>query len=190
LRATEPTPRATREPAPRTESAAPTGVSEAKADPEIAAEAEAPARAKRVKVTPDNLKRFWTHLNAHVQRNHSVLGVWLAQGWLDRIEDDRLVFAFNASHGQARDYVEQPASRAALEEQLRALTTNITGYSTQLENRAAETAPEKQSHAPVAGLVTPEEAKAAMDDPAIAQVMDVFRGRIVQVKHNAPPPRE
>ena len=189
LRATEPTPKATRAPAPRIE-AAPPVEPEVNVEPEVPAEAEAPARAKRVKVTPDNLKRFWTHLNAHVQRDHSVLGVWLAQGWPDRIDGDRLVIGFHANHGQARDHVELPASHAALDELLRALTTNITGYSTQLEHRAADTAPEKQSHAPIAGLVTPEEAKAAMDDPAIAQVMDVFRGRIVQVKHNAPPPRE
>ena len=142
------------------------------------------ADAKRARVTPENLGRFWARLNAQVQRDHASLSVWLGQGRADRIDGEALVVTFDSGHVQARDYIEQRDQRAILEEHLGALTTNLTTFQTELEEAGPSSSGPDRTHAPIGGDVSAEEAQAAMDDPKIAQVMDVFKGRIVNIKHD------
>jgi DNA polymerase III subunit gamma/tau len=147
------------------------------------APAPRPAEGKPVRVTGKNLQRFWSKLTDVVQRDHSVLGVWLAQGQAERVEGDRLTVRFPAGHKAARDHVEQPDNRAAIERLLRELTANVTGFHTEFD-ATPEEAPES-AELPFGGSVTPDEARAALAEPHIAQVVDVFKGRIVQVKRDA-----
>jgi len=52
--------------------------------------------------------------------------------------------------------------------------------STKRTDAAAERAPSQK--------VNPDDRSAAMNNPYVAKVVDVFKGRIVDVKHGAPPP--
>lgn len=175
---------------PGTPARAPTPPDPPEAGP-VRAAPPVPATQGRATLTDGNLERQWAAIAAHATQASLNLGVWIAQGKPAGVEGDTVVLEFPAEQAQAREIVEKAEYRGALEASLAALTENARTFRTVL--REAEQGP-----APAAGVkngasvpfypsVNPEEARTALEEPHIAEVLEVFKGRIAEIRH-APSP--
>lgn len=141
----------------------------------------------RVTVTGDNLAGVWARIAEAASAENLSLGVWLSQAKPAGIEDNALVLEFTQEHRNACEYLERPENRAMVDKLLQASTDNVTTCQTILTRDAAGPAPaaaNRKETLPMAGGVSPELAKKALDDPHIAKVVEIFKGRIVEVKHH------
>lgn len=141
----------------------------------------------RVTVTGDNLAGFWARITERTSSENLSLGLWLSQAKPAGIENNALVLEFTQEHRNAYEYLERPENRAMVDKLLQASTNNVTTCQTILTKEAAGRAPavaDRKETLPMAGGVSPELAKKVLDDPHIAKVVDIFKGRIVEVKHH------
>jgi DNA polymerase-3 subunit gamma/tau len=173
-------------PAPKTEPAPRDRKPAAPAEPSASA-GTVTVTMERIEVTPDNMREFWMEL-AH-DSSHDMLGVsiWLSHGRPERIDGDALVLSFNPEQTQARKIVEKPENRVRIEQALAETTKNIRTFRTEIVGEAdSDKGKEKsngsqQQRLPFAGHVTEADARTALANPHIAKVVEVFRGRIVDV---------
>ncbi|MBP8132123.1 MAG: DNA polymerase III subunit gamma/tau [Candidatus Hydrogenedentes bacterium] len=145
------------------------------------------AEPEPLTLTADNLRQLWPAILERVREASLSLAVWLGQGVAAGIEGDTLVLQYAAGQTRARETVEQPDQRRALESALAASTRNVRTYRTELQAGAAsprETKAEYNPQQPFYPTVNPEEARKVMADPRIAQVLDVFKGRIADIRHD------
>ncbi len=146
-----------------------------------------PAEKGRAAVTQANLAAAWGRIAAHAGEENLNLRVWAVQAAPQGIKDGALLLAFPADGKQARDIVERPEHRAALEQAMAALTSNLKTFRTQLlepeEGPDAFPPDEPAGSAPSFPGANPEEVRVFMEDPKIAVVIDAFKGRIVDIKH-------
>ncbi len=145
------------------------------------------AEPEPLTLTADNLRQLWPAILERVREASLSLAVWLGQGVAAGIEGDTLVLQYAAGQTRARETVEQPDQRRALESVLAASTRNVRTYRTELQAGAAsprETKAEYNPQQPFYPTVNPEEARKVMADPRIAQVLDVFKGRIADIRHD------
>jgi DNA polymerase-3 subunit gamma/tau len=150
----------------------------------------APAPVRRITATPGNLERLWPEILEYARQDSLSLAVWLGQAVPADIEDETLVLTFSADRVQARDIVEKPENRRALDAALGAVTANLVAFRTVVTAPAAAAGPASSSGTlPSAAAVNPEEVRAALEHPTIAKIMDVFKGRIVEVRPAAAPPK-
>jgi len=145
------------------------------------------AEPEPLTLTADNLRQLWPAILERVREASLSLAVWLGQGVAAGIEGDTLVLQYAAGQTRARETVEQPDQRRALESALAASTRNVRTYRTELQAGAAsprETKAEYNPQQPFYPTVNPEEARKVMADPRIAQVLDVLKGRIADIRHD------
>ncbi len=138
----------------------------------------------QIELIESNAERVWRSFVRSFARRHFGLGIWLGGASVQAVEDDTLVLAFSQSN--ARDEIEKPENRAALEGALQTATTNIRHIRTTLTN-----APGASSSAAAGGAQEPllpaSELRQAMANPKVAQIVDLFKGTIVSV---TPPAQE
>ena len=137
--------------------------------------------------TQNNLPELWTRMTETASCENLNLGLWLGQAKPAAIENEAVVLKFTHEHRNARDALECSENRDIVEKLLQAATDKLTTYQTLLTTDPAPRKPsdkETKSDLPMAGSVSPELAKKALDDPHIAKVVDIFKGRIVEVKHH------
>lgn len=143
-------------------------------------------RARKAKVTADNLARVWP-LVAQSASEHSMnLGVALGHAMPAEVDGDQIVVRFAAAHMRAKALVERSENLEVISGVLQGMTQNIA--SLRIDTELDEAGPEISDTRPspqVYGTVNPEEAKAALADAHVAKVIDVFRGRIVEIKRGA-----
>jgi len=147
-----------------------------------------PAPTRRPEVTRDNLLRFWSHFQELVSKSSLRLGIWLGQGEPIGVTDGILTLRFPSSGTQAIEALSEAENRRILEETLRAATANLLRIETELT--AAPTRAERQLPDAPAGTpppafypsVNPEKANAALQDPDLARILDIFKGRIVEIR--------
>jgi len=141
---------------------------------------------KRATATADNLRELWVRITETAGVENLNLGIWLGQAKPAGLEGETLVLEFTHEHRNARDYLERSENRRIVEKILLAVTDNLTTYRTVLNGSApVPLRQETQTRAmPAAGTVNPEMARQALEDPHIAKVVDVFKGRIVEIKHH------
>lgn len=138
-------------------------------------------------LTADNLRQVWSVLLERARETSLSLGVWLGQAAPTGLDGDALVLRYAADHARARETVEQPEQRRAFEAVLAACTRNVRTFRTELQAGAAaprETKVDYDPKQPFYASVNPEEAQKAMADPRIAKVLDVFKGRIADIRHD------
>lgn len=143
-------------------------------------------RPRKTTVTPDNMARVW-QLVAQAASEHSMnLGVALGNAAPTAVEGDTLVIRYGAQHARSKSLVERAENLEIASGALQRVTQNITSIrieagfdhgSAELE----EVAPSRYVH----GAVDPAEAKTALADPHVAKVVEIFRGRIVDIRRNA-----
>jgi len=164
--------------------------------PRAAAESDArpaPAPPKRESppprptVTMDNLRAAWTHIQQRAAERKLHLGVLLGQTQPDDIDDDTLVLRLSAEAATVRADLEKPENRGHFEavlaestENLRTFRCEVATPETRVEvGEATDGAPRALDWYPD---VPADVARAALDDPAVSQVVDVFKGRIAAIR--------
>lgn len=149
--------------------------------------AATPAPRPKVVLTAENAAREWPGIVETARRASLSVGVWLGRAKPAAVEGDTLILEFDAAGARARDTVEEAECRTTLEEALAQRTENIATFRTVLaaaaEEAGAEPAAEYDPNRPFYARVHPDEAQHALEDPRIAKVVDVFRGRIAEVRH-------
>ena len=115
------------------------------------------------------------------------LGVGLGQAAPSGVDGDAVVLRLGSGMDEARALLEKAGNRRALEEALTACTSNLKGFRCEVADDAPETEKDGQGQEdlPCSGRVNPDKARAALADPHIAKVIDVFKGQIVDVKSEA-----
>jgi len=141
--------------------------------------------AERIELSEANLDHAWGRIEEAATKDALSLRVWLRQGRALTVEPNgTLVLSFAENLANARDIVEQADNRRRIETALRACTTNVTTFRTELADGG--TGPEDEGSAAsscYAGHVDPEAARAALDVPEIRLVLETFRGRIVDIRN-------
>ena len=142
----------------------------------------------RIHVTQENLSSVWAQLAHELSAQNLNLGVALGYAEPTGIRGETIQLRFAAHQTRARDLIERPDQRDIVREALARTTANLTGFETEVfGGPPAPKREEGQATIPRGGSVSAEEAKQALEDPHVAQVVDVFKGRIVAVRHGAEP---
>ena len=153
-------------------------------NPKQAAEAspKAPA-AKPLEAGAGNLDTVWARVVRKLNADHLSLAVWLGQATPLRVKNDAIVVGFDAEHKQACQEVKAGENRAAVEQALRSVTSNVTAFRTELRaERAAIEEEAPSADVPFGGHASLDDARKAIQDPHVARVLEVFKGRIVDVR--------
>ena len=184
-------------PAPSVDSANPSAAASrtapeqrAAAEPaQAASEGEAATRgADRISLTSQNMRRHWTDIAHRVSARNLNLGVALGHATPAAIEEDTLVLRFAPHHDRAKRLVEGHEQRRIIGETLAAATENIASIRTEMNGEIPEDAADEHAVGrSAAPSVRPEVEQLALQDPHIAQVIEVFRGTIVDVTHRTGP---
>jgi len=131
--------------------------------------------------------QLWTRVTETASRENLNVALWLGQGKPTALENNAIVLEFSHEHRNARDYLERSENRGLVEKILQAVSVNLTSYQTVLKAATAprRTETETKPALRLAAEVSPELAEKVLEDPHIAKVVDIFKGRIVEVKHHA-----
>jgi DNA polymerase-3 subunit gamma/tau len=152
----------------------------------------APSSPEQVALTIENLNKHWAEVVREVLQESLSLSVWIGQARPVALSGDTVVIEFNAGSQQARDIVEKGENRKHLEQSLAKMTTNIRTFQSRMAESTSTAdgkngAENTQADLPYYPGTSPQDVRTALEDPQIAKVVDVFKGRIAQIKHGAPP---
>jgi DNA polymerase III subunit gamma/tau len=174
---------------PNPEGAAAKSLPPQRAAAEPSGDTPSPPR-RRVRVTESSMGRVWEDAVHEIASEVGLgAGISLGQGTPSAVEDGTLVVTFPARHAAGGQTAADPAVRDALDLVLRE-KTDLTGFRAVVLDPEVEEAEEPSTprpaagRIPAAGLVNPDEARKALENPHIAQVLDVFRGMIVDIRHH------
>jgi DNA polymerase-3 subunit gamma/tau len=164
---------------------APKTARETPPDPETSATPEKSRR--RITVTQDNMIEHWQHVAEMVSRESLRVGIALAHSRPVAIDGETVVVRFPENQDASMGLVNQPDCRAMIDGVLREFATNLSAWRIDALKEIVESEPpEDRRRAPLsAGQISAEIAEAALENPHVAKVVEVFRGRIVDVKHRA-----
>ena len=88
--------------------------------------------------------------------------------------------------------LEKPDNRSAIESALRTLTENCTTISLTLALpkpiESIKSTPAADSGLPIGELVNLHDGKKALQDPNVTKIVDIFKGRIIDIQHNTNTP--
>jgi len=146
----------------------------------------APVRQKpsKVEASPKNLGEVWQKIADTAEVDMSCrIGIDAANP--AKIEGDTLILEFDPQKPQPREFLERPESKKAIESALATVTSNLTAFRCQLASQTAASQQPKHANGPNPALgesVSAQEAKAALNDPHVAKVVDVFKGKIVDIR--------
>ena len=153
----------------------------------------APSRATAQKKTPpalteateSNLASVWAEVSRVAGKDAVGLKIALSQAAPAGIDGETLVVRFSGGNAQARDIADKPEHRKALEDALAKRTTNLKRLRYELADDSPDSErSDAQPSLPVSRHIPAEQARAAMENRHVARVLDVFKGRIVDIKHH------
>lgn len=162
------------------------GPAPAPAAPAIARRTEPP---RRPEATPEDLTRHWLRIQGEAQKLSLTAAVWLGAARPAGIEGTTLLLEFPESAQKQREIVERPENRQILERALAAATANLSTFRTALTSApSAVGGPDApaQANLPYYVSVNAEAARAALDDPQVARILDVFKGKIADIQRPIP----
>ena len=138
---------------------------------------------KKTSVTKSNLDEVWPRIQEAAARDKMNLATWLSHARAVDVDGDELVIELDGDQDTARTVLAKPESRAAIEESLCALTENVTTFRIEtVQTREASGPREPDGNPLLFDTVDLEQGAAALQDPHIGKVMDVFKGQIVEVQ--------
>jgi len=145
-----------------------------------------PQQARR-EVSRDTLREDWLWLREFLYRQDVELSLktWVGSAVAAGLDGDAIILDF--ANRDARDHVNRPENRQLLAQVLQDHTTNLVKVHCQLvapEEEPVETDSAGQQPTLFAGAVSAEDGRKALEDPHIARVVDVFKGRIVDIRHH------
>ena len=128
----------------------------------------------------------WGKILAAASAASVSLGISLSQGSAGGVENGCLVLRFPAKSARAHGIVDNPEHREAIEAAMAQVASNLKTFRAELlEDDASGGGPEGLSGALHSSRVSPEDAEEALRDPHVANVVDIFKGRIIEIKHDA-----
>lgn len=149
----------------------------------------APAPPRRPTVSTEDLPRHWLRIQGEAQKLSLKAAVWLGSATPAAVEGDTVILHFPPGAEKQREIIEKPENRKMLEQALAAATANLKTFRSLvaaptygLNNASVPAGTVVDPNAPFYPTVNPEEAKALLDDPNIAQLVDVFKGKIADIK--------
>ena len=142
------------------------------------------AQTARMTATEDNLAEIWEEVTREVVNSDFNLGVRLGPATPCDIDATTLVLRVPAESKESRAALERPETRRIIDEALLTVTTNLTTIRIESTRSPEKTDAPQQDHAqqPSYPSANPEAAREALEDPAIASIVDIFKGRITEVK--------
>ncbi|MFP4190982.1 MAG: hypothetical protein ACLFU6_02810, partial [Candidatus Hydrogenedentota bacterium] len=159
----------------------------AEAQAEPAPEPRQTTGGQATHVTARNMAGVWSRICRRITDQDMALGFKLSGVQPEKVDGETLVVSVAPHNARARGAVEDPASRALLEECFRDMTANIRAIRCDVREEKPDTASDVSASRPAsppppATRVDPDAARQAMQDPHVARVLDVFKGRIVDIK--------
>lgn len=187
-----PTPRQPETPAPQV-ATPPPPQPDRPPDPTAAAPAEsapaAPARKARIKVTPENLARAWSAIITRTSEEDLNLGTWFSRGKTLGMNGATVSLQFSDDSPQAMAFVQDRNNQQAMADALKRHTTNLEALDVSIAEAKAnpqQAATPASSEHPFYPGTNPEDAREVLDDPGVATVVRVFKGRIADITSMAP----
>jgi DNA polymerase-3 subunit gamma/tau len=149
-----------------------------------------PQARDRIELTSQNLAEEWPYIAQSAAKHSLNLGVWLGHVEPSAIEGETLVLSLAPDQARARSLLQRPENVQLMEETLRAYSCNVKAIRCELEDEpgALQRRGAKAAHRD--DDAEDEAFRAAREDPRIAQVVNVFRGRVVAVKKREASPSE
>jgi DNA polymerase-3 subunit gamma/tau len=145
-----------------------------------------PAAPRRPAVTTDDIARAWPRIAAEAGNLSLKAAMWLDAATPLRVEGDTLVIGFAANAQRQRETLEKAEHRKLLEQALTAITANLLTFRTELTAPAPGTPGASNlvidSALPYYPGVNPEEAREVLADPAVAHLLEVFKGKIADIR--------
>ena len=154
-------------PAPLPESSAPV------------AQAEAPVQ--RVSLEAGNLLPAWRDLVEVARKQSLNLGVWLGAARPRAIEGECLVLGLDEDQADTRDRLERAGAREAINALLATHTTNAVEFRIDW-NPASESRDDAPVNGQLSGGAAVDLAARVLKDEALARIVDVFKGKVVEVR--------
>ena len=187
-----PTPRQPETPAPKV-ATPPPPQPDSPPDPTAAAPAEsapaAPARKARIKVTPENLARAWSAIITRTSEEDLNLGTWFSRGKTLGMNGATVSLQFSDDSPQAMAFVQDRNNQQAMADALKRHTTNLEALDISIAEAKAnpqQAATPASSEQPFYPGTNPEDAREVLEDPGVATVVRVFKGRIADITSMAP----
>jgi len=145
------------------------------------AQAEAPV--KRVTLGNGNLQQAWRVI-VDAARVHSLnMGIWLGAAKPRALDGDCLVLGLDEDQADTRDRLERASHREAIHALLAAHTTNATRFRIEWNPVADDSAAATNGNpAPMPGGAVPDAFERVLKDEGLARIVDVFKGRVVEVR--------
>lgn len=144
----------------------------------------APAAPRRPTVTTEDLPRHWPRIEAEAQKLSLKAAIWLGGAVPIAVDGATLVLRFPASAAKQIETLEKPDTRKLVEQALAAATANLSTFRAELaRSEAAQALPAGMTgNEPYYPGVNPEQAKALLQDPQLALVVETFKGKIAEVR--------
>jgi DNA polymerase III gamma/tau subunit len=132
----------------------------------------------------EDLPRHWVRIQSEAQKLSLKAAIWLGGAVPVSIEGTTLVLRFPANATKQREVLEKADTRQLVEQALVAATDNLTTFRTELAaTEAVQALPAGMTgNEPYYPGVNPEQAKALLEDPQLALVVETFKGKIAEVR--------
>lgn len=139
---------------------------------------------QRMPATNANLHDTWQRVVEAAREEHGLsMAIWLGTAKPEAVDGDCLVLTLEEIQTDQRDRLERPATRSTVEALLHRLTANLTGYRIVWRATAPATAIAGNGAAlPATAGVAPEDLERLLHDEKLAQVIDIFKGKVVEVR--------
>jgi len=147
--------------------------------------APAPAPTpRRVEATEHNLAMIWQRVSQAAAGHSLNLSIWIGHATPVAVEGDTLVLRFAYDREKSRSVVDKPDHADVIREALEGHTENLRQIRTELEEapKDPDAGPEEHPELPIYQGLDESDAQRALEDPLVADVLDVFKGRLAAVR--------
>lgn len=146
----------------------------------------APAPPRRPHVSAEDVSRHWLRIQGEAQKLSLKAGVWLGAAKPVGIDGEILLLAFPSDAAKQRDIVEKAENRKVLEQALELATANLTTFRSEILAASGLALVAGgiavDVNAPFYPHINPDEARALLADPDIAQLVETFKGKIAEIR--------
>jgi DNA polymerase III subunit gamma/tau len=149
---------------------------------------------KRLTLSPKTFGEDWPQILEVATHDHMNLATWLPHARPYTVEGDTVILHLADDQDLAKSIIEKNPNREIIEDALKQVTDNVTTFRVELKaglpTQAAVQVQEQTVAAhglPISERISLTDDKKALDDPNVSQLVEVFRGTIVDIQHKIKP---